>query len=148
MIALAAELADGVLPAGLPPAFTAQAAGDARAGQAGGRRDAGDHRHRRPRSGAGAGEERGRASLSRSWYAATIARLGYPPEQIAAVSDELVSEIVAHGDPGSIAAAAAAHLAAGADHVILMSSSSASNADLVTSVAQLEQLAPAVLQSR
>jgi hypothetical protein len=88
------------------------------------------------------------ASLSRAWYAATIARLGYPQDQIAAVSDELVSEIVAHGDPGSIAAAAAAHLAAGADHVILMSSSSASTTDLMTGVAQLERLAPAVLQSR
>jgi hypothetical protein len=46
---------------------------------------------------------------------------------------------------GSIAAVAAAHLAAGADHVILMSSSSASNADLMTCVGQLEQLTPAVL---
>jgi hypothetical protein len=42
----------------------------------------------------------------------------------------------------------AGYLAAGADHVILMSSSSASNADLMTSVGQLEQLAPAALQSR
>ena len=88
------------------------------------------------------------ASLSRAWYAATIARLGYSPEQVAAVSDELVSEIVAHGDPGSIAAVAAAHLAAGADHVILLPPSSASMTDLMTGVAQLEQLAPAVLQSR
>ena len=44
------------------------------------------------------------ASLSRSWYAATIARLGYTDQQIAAVSDELVSALVAHGDPDSIAA--------------------------------------------
>ena len=89
------------------------------------------------------------ASLGRAWYAATIARLGYAPDQIAAVSDELVSEIVAHGDPGSIAAVAGAHLAAGADHVVLLPPSSASMAaDLMTGVAQLEQLAPAVLQSR
>jgi alkanesulfonate monooxygenase SsuD/methylene tetrahydromethanopterin reductase-like flavin-dependent oxidoreductase (luciferase family) len=45
--------------------------------------------------------------------------------------------------------AAAAHLAAGADHVVLLPPSSASMAaDLMTGVAQLEQLAPAVLQSR
>ena len=37
---------------------------------------------------------------------------------------------------------------AGADHVILMSSSSASTTDLMTGVAQLEQLAPAVLPPR
>jgi probable F420-dependent oxidoreductase len=145
MIALAAELADGVLPAGLPPAFTAQlraTLGPDKLVVVGMSviTDTGD-----PAGARAQARNTAAASLSRAWYAATIARLGYSPEQIAAVSDELVSEIVAHGDPGSIAAVAAAHLAAGADHVILMSSSSASTADLMTSVGQLEHLAPAVL---
>jgi probable F420-dependent oxidoreductase len=148
MIALAAELADGVLPAGLPPAFTAQlrqSLGPDKLIVVGMPviTDTADREAARAQA-----RNAAAASLSRAWYAATIARLGYPQEQIAAVSDELVSEIVAHGDPGSIAAAAAAHLAAGADHVILMSSSSASTTDLMTGVAQLERLAPAVLQSR
>jgi hypothetical protein len=77
------------------------------------------------------------ASLSRSWYAATIARLGYSDRQIAAVSDELVNAIVGYGEPDSIAARAAAHQAAGADHVILLPSAAA-DLDLMTGVRQLE----------
>jgi probable F420-dependent oxidoreductase len=148
MTALAAELADGVLPAGLPPAFTArlrETLGPDKLVVVGMSviADTADREAARAQA-----RNAAAASLSRAWYAATIARLGYPQEQIAAVSDELVGAIVAHGDPGSIAATAAAHLAAGADHVILMSSSSASTTDLLTGVAQLERLAPAVLQSR
>ena len=148
MIALAAELADGVLPAGLPPAFTAQlraTLGPDKLVVVGMSviTDTGD-----PAAARTLARNAASASLSRAWYAATIARLGYSPEQIAAVSDELVSEIVAHGDPGSIAAVAAAHRAAGADHVVLLPPSSASMTDLMTGVVQLEQLAPAVLQAR
>ena len=148
MIALAADLADGVLPAGLPPAFTArlrETLGPDKLVVVGMSviTDTADREAARAQA-----RNTAAASLSRAWYAATISRLGYSREQIAAVGDDLVGEIVAHGDPGSIAAVAAAHLAAGADHVILMSSSSASNADLMTSVGQLEQLAPAVLRSR
>jgi hypothetical protein len=69
-------------------------------------------------------------------------------ERMTAPTMTLVSEIVAHGDPGSIAAVAAAHLAAGADHVVLLPPSSASMTDLMTGVAQLERLAPAVLPLR
>lgn len=85
------------------------------------------------------------ASLGRPWYAATIARLGYTDQQITAVSDDLVNEIVAHGDPGFIAAAVGAHRAAGADHVILMPPG-AVGLDLAAGVRQLEHLAPTVLQ--
>ena len=148
MVALAAELADGVLPAGLPPAFTAQlraTLGPDKLVVVGMSviSDTADRAAARAQA-----RNAAAASLSRPWYAAVIARLGYPQEQIAAVSDDLVGELVAHGDPGSIAALCAAHLAAGADHVILMSSSSASTTDLMTAVGQLEQLAPAVLQPR
>jgi probable F420-dependent oxidoreductase len=147
MIALAGELADGALPTGLPPAFTAQARESlgpdkllvvAMAVIT----DTADRETARAQA-----RQAASASLSRSWYAATIARLGYPDDQIAAVSDDLVNAIVAHGDPDSIAATAAAHRAAGADHVILMPSS-AVELDLMTGIRQLEHLAPAVLQPR
>ncbi len=147
MIALAGEMADGALPAGMPPAFTAQvrqALGPGKLLVVGlsvitdvADRETAQARARNAVS----------TSLSRPWYAATIARLGYSDQQIAAVSDELVNAIVAYGDPDSVAAAVGAHLAAGADHVILMPSAAA-GLDLMTGVEQLEHLAPAVLQPR
>jgi probable F420-dependent oxidoreductase len=144
MIALAAELADGVLPAGLPAAFTAQV-----------RETLGPDKllvvglsvitDTADRDTAlAAARSVAAVSLGRPWYAATIARLGYPHRQITAVSDELVNAIVAHGDPDSIASAVGAHRAAGADHVILMPPG-ALGTDLATGVSQLERLAPAVL---
>ncbi len=147
MIALAGELADGALPAGMPPAYTAQV-----------RKALGPDKllvvglsvitDTADREAARAWARNAVAtSLSRSWYAATIARLGYTDQQIAAVSDELVDTIVAHGDPDSITAAVGAHLAAGADHVILMPSATV-DLDLMAGVGQLEHLAPAVLQAR
>ena len=63
------------------------------------------------------------------------------------MGDELVSAIVAHGAPETIAATVAAHLAAGADHVILLPPAGG-GADLMTGVGQLEQLAPALPQPR
>jgi probable F420-dependent oxidoreductase len=147
MIALASELADGALPAGLPPAFTAQtreALGSAKLLVVGLSviTDTVDREAARA-----AARNAAATSLSRPWYAATIARLGYSDQQVAAVSDELVNAIVAHGDPDSIAAMAAAHQAAGADHVILMPSATA-DLDLMAGVGQLQHLAPAVLQPR
>jgi probable F420-dependent oxidoreductase len=147
MIALAGELADGALPAGLPPEFTAQA----RKALGPGKllvaavpviTDTADREAARAQA-----RQAASASLSRSWYAATIARLGYSDDQIAGMSDDLVNAIIAHGDPESIAAAVAAHRAAGADHVILMPSSAVSR-DLMTGVRQLEHLAPAVVPPR
>jgi probable F420-dependent oxidoreductase len=145
MIALAGEMADGVLPAGLPPAFTAQvreALGPDKLLVVGLSviTDTADRETARA-----AARSVAAASLGRSWYAATIARLGYTDKQITAVSDDLVAEIVAHGDPDSIAAAVGAHRAAGADHVILMPPG-AVDRDLAVGVRQLEHLAPAVLQ--
>jgi probable F420-dependent oxidoreductase len=147
MISLAGEMADGALPAGLPPAFTA------RAREALGPdkllvvglsviTDTADRETARATA-----RQAVSASLGRSWYAATIARLGYTDQQIAALSDELVNDIVAHGDPDSIAATVGAHLAVGADHVILMPPAAA-GLDLMAGVRQLEHLALAVLQPR
>ena len=85
------------------------------------------------------------AGLGRAWYAATIARLGYTGQEIGAVGDGLVDALVAHGDPETIAAAAAAHREAGADHVILLPPGSLGT-DLATGIRHLEHLAPALLQ--
>jgi probable F420-dependent oxidoreductase len=145
MIALAREMADGVLPAGLPPAFTAQvreALGPDKLLVVGLSviTDTADRE-----TALEAARSVAAASLGRSWYAATIARLGYTDKQITAVSDNLVAEIIAHGDPDAIAAAVGAHRAAGADHVIIMPPG-AVDLDLAVGVRQLEHLAPAVLQ--
>ncbi|HET6189384.1 MAG TPA: LLM class flavin-dependent oxidoreductase [Trebonia sp.] len=143
MLALAGELADGALPAGLPAQFTAQA----RAALGPGKLlvvalptiiDTGDRETARAQA-----RQAAAASLGRPWYAAAIAGLGYPEEQIAAVADDLVGALVAHGNPDSIAAAVAAHLAAGADHVVLMPSGTVER-DLMAAVELLERLAPAV----
>jgi probable F420-dependent oxidoreductase len=145
MVALAGEMADGALPAGMPPKFT----GWAREALGPDKllvvamsviTDTADPGAARVRA-----REAAAASLSRAWYAATIRRLGYAEQEIAEVGDGLVDAIVAHGDPDSIAAAAAAHRAAGADHVVLLPPGAADH-DLVTGVSQLERLAPAVLR--
>jgi probable F420-dependent oxidoreductase len=148
MIELAAERADGVLPAGLPPAFTARlrgAIGPDRLLVVGMSviADSADRDAARA-----AARTAAATSLSRPWYAAAIAQLGYTDQQITAVDDELVSAIVAHGDPGSIAALAGAHRDAGADHVVLLTSGSTGTADLMSGVERLERLAPAVLGDR
>jgi probable F420-dependent oxidoreductase len=145
MQALAAELADGAMPAGMPPGFTAQvreAIGPDRLLVVGmsviletADRDAAREAARAAAAGL----------LARPWSAAVLARLGYRAEPGGGVSDELVDTSVGYGDPAAIAALAAAHRDAGADHVILMSSGGAS-AGLLTGIGQLEALAPAVLQ--
>ena len=103
MIALARELADGVLPAGLPPAFTAQvreALGPDKLLVVGLSviTDTSDRDTARAAARGAAA-----ASLGRPWFAATIARLGYTDQQVNEVSDDLVTDLVAHGDPDSIA---------------------------------------------
>jgi len=145
MTALAGELADGVLPAGLPPAFTAEV-----------RKALGPDKlvvvalsvitgTADRATASAAARDAAAAYLARPWYAATIARLGYPDEQVSALSDDLVGDIVAHGDPDSIAAAVRRHRDAGADHVILMPPGGA-GVDLEAGVRHLEHLAAAVLQ--
>jgi probable F420-dependent oxidoreductase len=145
MIALAGEMADGVLPAGLPPAFTArvrEALGPDKLLVVGMSviTDTTDREAARATARSVAA-----GSLSRPWYAAAIAGLGYREEQVAAVADDLVDAIVGHGDPDSIAAAVAAHREAGADHVVLMPPGDVDR-DLSEGLRQLEHLAPAVLQ--
>ena len=73
-------------------------------------------------------------------YAATMARLGYTEQEITEVSDRLVDGIVGYGDAAAIAAKVSEHLAAGADHVMVMSTGTG----FADGVDQLEQLAPAL----
>jgi probable F420-dependent oxidoreductase len=54
-----------------------------------------------------------------SGYAANLRRLGFPPEEIAQLSDRVVDALVAWGDPDVVAARVMAHLHAGADQVAL-----------------------------
>jgi probable F420-dependent oxidoreductase len=141
MLALAAEIADGALPAGLPPEFTAQA-----------RQVLGPDKLLVVGLSVVADPDRTRAQalaretvsdrLAQPAYAANMARLGYSDQDIADVSDGLVDSIVAHGDPAAIAAKAREHLAAGADHVTLLLPI---GADFSAGVDQLERLAPALL---
>jgi len=74
-------------------------------------------------------------------YAAAIARLGYSEQEVTEVSDRLVDAIVGHGDPAAIAAKAREHLAAGADHVMVMSTGT----DFTTGIDQLVRLAPTLV---
>jgi probable F420-dependent oxidoreductase len=138
MLALAGEMADGATPAMVPPEFTTQArqvlgpdkllvVGLAVAADADPDRAKATARQR----------VAGRLSMPGT-YAATMARLGYSEQEITEVSDRLVDAIVGHGDSAAIAARVREHLAAGADHVMVM----VTGTDLADGVNQLEQLAP------
>jgi len=116
MLALAGEVADGALPAGLPAAFTAEA-----------RRALGPDKllvvgmtiavvaipppaREGPVS----------VLLSMAWFRRSLIRLGYTEREVAKVNDRLVDDLVAHGDPAAITTAVRAHHDAGVDHVVVM----------------------------
>jgi probable F420-dependent oxidoreductase len=140
MLALAAEKADGAMPAGMPAEFTAQARkalgpdkllivgisvildADADRAKAAAREDVSNR-------------------LGAPSFAARMAQLGYSAGDIADVGDRLVSALVAHGDPAAIEVGVREHLAAGADHVVLLLPM---GSDFATGVQQFELLAPAL----
>jgi probable F420-dependent oxidoreductase len=137
MLALAAEIFDGALPAGLPPDFTANA-----------RQVLGpdkllivglsaviDTDPDRARSTA---RETVSTSLGQPSYAAAIGRLGYSTAEIDEVGDRLVDATVGHGDPAAVSVTVQRHLAAGADHVMVM----LPGGDFAAGIDQLERLAP------
>jgi probable F420-dependent oxidoreductase len=137
MLALSGEIADGAMPAMVPPVFTAQArqllgpdkllvVGLAIAV------DADQERAKETARQTVAGRL-GAAGT----YAATMARLGFSEQEIAEVADRLVDALVGYGSAAAIAAKVQEHLAAGADHVMVMTTS-----DFANGVEQLEQLAP------
>ncbi len=70
-----------------------------------------------------------------------MARLGYSQQEITEVSDRMVDAIVWCGAAGTIAAKVGEHLAAGADHVVVMSTGT----DFTRGVEQLKQLASSLV---
>ena len=143
LLALGGEHADGALPAGLPPTFTAQA-----------RQVLGQDKllvvgltvvaDRDADRAKDVARQTVSANLGRTSYAATMAGLGFPDRELAEVSDRIVDDVVAHGGPEAIATKVREHLTAGADHVTLMLPL---GTELATGVDQLEWLAPALLEA-
>jgi probable F420-dependent oxidoreductase len=140
MLSLSGEIADGAMPAMVPPAFTAQARQLLGPGKllVIGLAVAAD-----------ADVERAQAAARQTvagrlgqpgTYAATMARLGYSEQDISEVSDALVDALVGYGGPAAIAAKVGEHLAAGADHVMVMTT----GGDFAEGVDQLAELAPAL----
>jgi hypothetical protein len=66
------------------------------------------------------------------------ARLGYSARDIDEVSDWLVNDVVAQGNPAAIGVKVGDHVAAGADHVMLLLST---GGDFANGVDQLEDIA-------
>ena len=138
MLALAGENADGALPAMAPPELTAQA-----------RQLLGPDKLLVVALAVVVDADQNRAKATArqtvagrlgqpGTYPATMARLGYSEQEITEVSDRLVDAIVGYGDAARIAAKVREHLAAGADHVMVMTTGT----DFAGGVDQLEQLAP------
>ena len=135
MLELAAETADGALPAGLPADYTAQA-----------RQVLGPDKLLVVGLSVVVDSDPGRArekalatvaaSLNSPAYAKTVAALGY-----SAADDRLVDAVVGHGRPDAVANQVRAHLEAGADHVIAMMP----GGDFDGGVAGLEELAPTLM---
>lgn len=137
MLALAGERADGAFPAGLPPEFTAEARqflgpdkllivglSVARDSQA--------------------AREAVSARIGAPSYASRLAELGYSTTDIDEVSDRLVNALVAHGDSADVAAKLREHLAAGADHVVLLPPI---GGEFGPAIDQFEELGRAVVRS-
>jgi probable F420-dependent oxidoreductase len=142
MLALAGEIADGAMPAGLPAEFTAQA-----------REVLGPDKllvvglSVIPDADADRAKVAARESVSGRLavpsYAARMAGLGYSAREIADVDDRLVDALVAHGDAAAVAAKVHEHLTAGADHVTLLLPM---GGEFDASIDQLERLAPALAE--
>lgn len=140
MLALAAEIADGALPAGLPPAYTARA-----------RQALGPDRLLVVAQSVVVDDDRARARatarqtvthwVARPSFRATLIELGHPVEEITEPSDRLVDALVAHGGPDAIADQVRAHRAAGADHVTLLAPI---GTEFALGIDRWVQIAPAV----
>ncbi len=74
-------------------------------------------------------------------YANALRELGYGDDELARPTDRLLDDLVAWGDPASIAARVEQHLAAGADHVCVQPIAS-----FATARAWLAELAPVLLR--
>ncbi len=144
MLALAGEISDGALPAGLPPEHTARA-----------RQLLGPDKLLVVGQSVVVDDDRDRARAAarqvvstwagRASFGTTLAELGYPVEEIAELSDGVVDALVAHGGPDAIAANVRAHLAAGADHVTLLLPI---GTEFTPGIDALAQVAPALTDLR
>ena len=146
MLALAGEISDGAYPAAVPPEFTSrarQALGPDKLLVVG-LTVVADTDAQRARTTAREvlASRIGRPGTS---YAATLAGLGFPEQEIADVSDRLVDAVVGHGDPTSISTKVREHLDAGADHVLVMHPV---GGDYGAGIDSLERLAPALVEIR
>ena len=141
MLALARDRADGAHPYFVPPEHTAMA-----------REALGADKLLVPEQAVVLDRQRGtaretarehvRGYLQLPNYVNNLRSLGFTDEDVSgAGSDRLVDAIVAHGDVGDIAKRIQQHRHGGADHVLLQPLGSLQDA-----VAQLERLAPAVLE--
>lgn len=135
MLALAGEIADGAFPANLPPAFTAEARsvlGPDKLLVVGLAVDPDPDTDRAK----AAAIERISGTVSMPVFANALRRLGFAADDLAGIAEA----IVAYGGPDAVAAKVREHLAAGADHVLLMPPTTD---DFTADVAVLERLAPA-----
>lgn len=138
MLALAGEIADGALPAGLPPEYTARA-----------RQVLGPDKLLVVGQSVVVDDDLDRARATarqvvENWsghtsFRTALAGLGYPAEEVAELGDRVVDALVAHGGPDTIAAKVRAHLAAGADHVTLLLPI---GTEFTAGIGQLVRLAP------
>lgn len=141
LLALAAELTDGALPAVWPAEFTAEV-----------RKSIGPDKLLVMATSVAADDDVDRArAVAREFgavrlrepsAAATLLRLGYSEQDIAETSDRLVDAVMALGDPAMVAAKVREHVAAGADHVVLLLPI---GTDVSAGVERFEQLASALL---
>ncbi|MGI8563067.1 MAG: TIGR03620 family F420-dependent LLM class oxidoreductase [Candidatus Dormibacter sp.] len=122
MLAMSGETTDGAIPIMVPPEYTAHA-----------RQVLGPDKllvvglavvtDADPAQARTTARQRAAGPLSQpGTYPAAMTRLGYSEQDISDVSDRLVDAIIGHGDAASIEAKVREHLAAGADHVIVMTS--------------------------
>ncbi|OBI35490.1 TIGR03620 family F420-dependent LLM class oxidoreductase [Mycobacterium colombiense] len=134
MLALAGEKADGAFPAGLPPEFTAQA-----------REALGPDKllvvGLSMARDIQAAREAVSARLGVPSHASRLVELGYSARDVDEMSDRLINALVAHGDPANIAAKVGEHLAAGANHVVLLPPI---GGEFETGICQFEELAQAL----
>jgi probable F420-dependent oxidoreductase len=135
MLALAGEIADGAYPANLPPAFTAEARSVLGPDKllVVGLAVVPDPDADRAKA---AAIEKVSGTVNLPTFSNALRRLGFALDDLAGIADA----VVAHGSPDAIAAKVREHLAAGADHVLLMPPTTD---DFTADIAVLERLAPA-----
>ncbi len=82
----------------------------------------------------------GLLSFPGSPYAANLVRFGFAEADVLAAADTVLDEIVGYGNGADVATLVDAHIAAGADHVVLMPVTG----DFELQLQQLEQVAPSL----